>query len=80
MQPENEQSPLERSNPSKGVSRETCRALMESLQPTPDSNQRGVLEAASQPSCVIIRLSFLHPDGQRLEKMMRILQLSAVSS
>ena len=62
VQPENKKSKLERTNTSKGVSRETCLALMKSFQPTLDSNQRGILEAASQPSCVIIWLSFLHPD------------------
>lgn len=41
---------------------ETCLAPMKTFQPTLDSNQRGILEAASQPSCVIIWLSFLHPD------------------
>lgn len=62
VQPEKEKSELERTNPIKGVSQETCLALMESFQPTLDSNQRGILEEASQPSCVIIQLSFFHPD------------------
>lgn len=62
MQPEKEKNELERTSPSKGVSRETYLSLMKSFQPTLGSNQRGILEAASQPPCVIIQLSFLHPD------------------
>lgn len=59
---ENEKNTLGRTKPSKGVSQETCPALMKSFQPTLASNQRGILEAASRAFCVIIWLPFPHPD------------------
>ena len=61
VQPE-KKSELERTNPSKGVSQQTRLALMKSFQPTLSSSQRGMLEAASQPSRVIIQLSLLQLD------------------
>jgi len=51
-----------KNQPQKDVSPETWLVLVELFQPTLDSIQRGILEAASQPSCVIIHFSFLHPD------------------